>query len=284
MRKPIYWTTEKVDLLKAVYPIGNRDLLLSSFLDRTPSAIIRKVHKLHLHLTRRGYSVNQDFFKTWTPEMAYVLGYFTADGCLIGYRHKNSYAIGRSVRISSKDKQILYDIARVIEWSGPVREGRSNRKFGKYICKTEYELVIGSKIMFSDLLALNLTERKSFTTTPPDNIPFDMLSHYCRGVIDGDGTIASRKEHSKKLAYLTVRMYSPNKDYAIWFNNSVADAVGVPRNTISWNKTCWGMKYSASKARLICDWLYSDSTIQLDRKMKYYLMSDDRGKIPFDIV
>jgi len=26
--------------------------------------------------------INQDFFKTWTHEMSYVLGYITADGCI----------------------------------------------------------------------------------------------------------------------------------------------------------------------------------------------------------
>ncbi len=28
-------------------------------------------------------TLNQDFFKTWSPEMAYVLGYFAADGSMI---------------------------------------------------------------------------------------------------------------------------------------------------------------------------------------------------------
>jgi hypothetical protein len=27
-------------------------------------------------------TVNQDFFKKWTPEMAYVLGLWFADGCI----------------------------------------------------------------------------------------------------------------------------------------------------------------------------------------------------------
>jgi hypothetical protein len=26
--------------------------------------------------------VNQDFFKKWSPEMAYILGFFTADGSM----------------------------------------------------------------------------------------------------------------------------------------------------------------------------------------------------------
>jgi len=28
------------------------------------------------------YQINSDFFKTWTQEMAYVLGFITADGSL----------------------------------------------------------------------------------------------------------------------------------------------------------------------------------------------------------
>ena len=52
--------------------------------------------------------IPNDFFKTWTPEMAYVLGYWWADGHIL----KN--AAGKRVGFTSKDGEHLEQIARVI--------------------------------------------------------------------------------------------------------------------------------------------------------------------------
>jgi len=40
---------------------------------------------------------------------------------------------------------------------------------------------------------LGVGERKSFTVCPCEDIPRDLLSHYWRGLFDGDGFIASLK-------------------------------------------------------------------------------------------
>lgn len=284
MPNRLYWTSERLDKLGEVYPSGNKEQIMSMFPEKTWQAIKFRASSSGIHFSRRGTPINQDFFKVWTPEMAYVLGFVTADGALIRSGSKKYPKSSYYLRISSKDKQILDDIAHVMGWQGKISKGRTGKVIDGYIAKTEYYLSIGSREIFGDLVSLRLTERKSFTITPPENIPSDMLSHYCRGVIDGDGTIAPRKEKKKRLAYLTIRMYSPNKSFAEWFNISVAGAVGIPSNVVSWNKTCWGIKYSAHTARLICDWLYSNSTIHLDRKRKFYLLSDEMGRIPFDLV
>ena len=45
--------------------------------------------------------INQDFFKTWSPEMAYVLGFAVADGCIIKRNNGlDSYVVNETPPIS----------------------------------------------------------------------------------------------------------------------------------------------------------------------------------------
>jgi hypothetical protein len=45
------------------------------------------------------YKVDSNFFKTWTPSMAYILGFITADGSL----ENAAYLRGKYLRICSSD-------------------------------------------------------------------------------------------------------------------------------------------------------------------------------------
>ena len=56
------------------------------------------------------YKINRDFFKAWTPEMAYVLGFIAADGSL----EDASYLRGKYLRICSSDINILEKIKAVM--------------------------------------------------------------------------------------------------------------------------------------------------------------------------
>ena len=121
--------------------------------------------------------VNDNFFKNWSPDMAYVLGLITADGCLI--KHKNGH---RSLDITLKDKRLLEDIKKLLN---------SEHKIGK---KTRgYRLQIKNKTLYNDLYSLGLTPRKSKTIRFPA-VPPKYLSDFVRGYFDGDGSVCVWKE------------------------------------------------------------------------------------------
>ena len=48
---------------------------------------------------------NEDFFKKWTPEMAYVLGFFTADGNMIKNKRGSHF-----IEFYSTDRDIIEKI------------------------------------------------------------------------------------------------------------------------------------------------------------------------------
>ncbi len=56
------------------------------------------------------YQINRYFFKVLSPEMAYVLGFITADGSL----EDASYLRGKYLRICSSDKEILFRFCALV--------------------------------------------------------------------------------------------------------------------------------------------------------------------------
>ncbi len=127
------------------------------------------------------YKVKKEsFFRHWSPEMAYVLGFFAADGSMI--RNKRG---AHFIEFTSTDRELLESIRRLLKSNHKISARERGQKW-----QTAYRLQIGSKVMFDDLLQLGLTPRKSKTITFPE-IPSPYLSHFVRGYFDGDGNVTS---------------------------------------------------------------------------------------------
>lgn len=122
----------------------------------------------------RKHKVNEDFFKIWTYEMAWVLGLFVTDG----HVHNESH----SICFSQKDERILHFIAKIMDADYVLTP------FGK--TKTTPTLIINSKTMKKDLVLMGITSRKSLIVPFP-TVPEECLASFVRGVIDGDGWVGS---------------------------------------------------------------------------------------------
>lgn len=124
-------------------------------------------------------SLNQDFFKTWTPEMAYVLGYFAADGSMLENGRGGHY-----IEFTTTDQCLLSFIKQVCGASQRITiRSRRNAKW-----KEQYRLQIGSRKWFANLTQLGFTQAKSNTLHFPQ-IPPEHASHFVRGYFDGDGCV-----------------------------------------------------------------------------------------------
>lgn len=142
-------------------------------------AIRNVMYKHGISMNREQYSgqprkhkVNEDYFKVWTHEMAWVLGLFVTDG------HVNKQL--HSMYFSQKDERILQLIAKYMEAdyvlaaTGPT--------------KTTPTLIINSKEIKKDLKMLGIISNKSLSVPFP-NVPEEYLASFVRGVIDGDGWV-----------------------------------------------------------------------------------------------
>ena len=124
----------------------------------------------------RKYSLNFDFFKKWSEEMAYVLGYWFADGTM----DKNL----KYISFSSKDKEQLEQIKKVIEGNMPLY-------FDK---RGSYQLKISSVNVVNDIRALGGIPNKSFTNIFPC-VPENYINAFIRGYFDGDGWVSFDKRN-----------------------------------------------------------------------------------------
>ena len=120
----------------------------------------------------RKHQVNEDFFKIWTHEMAWVLGLLVTDGHI-----HNSL---NSIFFTQKDERILRVIANYMDADYVLTT------FGK--TKTAATLIINSKVIKQDLELLGVTAKKSLNVPFPV-VPEEFLSSFVRGVIDGDGWV-----------------------------------------------------------------------------------------------
>ncbi|WP_282034573.1 LAGLIDADG family homing endonuclease [Metabacillus indicus] len=124
---------------------------------------------------KRKYSLNEDYFKMWTPNMAYILGFILADGTIA----KGT----QSVIIAQKETEILERIKNEFKTVQPLYK---NEKTGVFL------LNLNSKILKKDLIELHgVTSKKSLTIDFPD-VPEEYMAHFIRGYFDGDGNIYSR--------------------------------------------------------------------------------------------
>ena len=103
--------------------------------------------------------------------MAYVLGFFFADG---------SYDInkrgGEYFSFQITDKELLADIKKVMKSDHKISVRLRRKSFEN----TQYRLQVGSKDMCSDLRTLGISNRKAHTAKFP-RVPKIYLGHFIRG-------------------------------------------------------------------------------------------------------
>ncbi len=120
----------------------------------------------------------RNFFKNWSGDMAYVLGYFAADGSMIQNRRGAHY-----IEITSTDKVLLALVKKLTHAPQTIAKRRTEGNK-----KRQYRLQIGNSVWFEDLMQLGFTPRKSLTMRFP-KVPDMCHSAFIRGYFDGDGCI-----------------------------------------------------------------------------------------------
>ncbi len=189
-----------------------------------------------------------DFFRVWTPEMAYVLGYWWADGFM--YIKPNTGA--HEVRIASNDVDHLVKMAQVVGGKYDLR--KVSAKANTYVVS------FCSKEMYQDILAHGGTPRKSRTIDFP-KVPPDLLSHFVRGVVDGDGTLAWNGDRP------IIQVYSGSPLFLNGLIHVIAQSTGIPAPLPQANRDNWTVKWSTIRAKCLCAWLYADNPgLALERK------------------
>jgi hypothetical protein len=154
---------------------------------------------------------NENFFKEWSPEMAYVLGLIYTDGNLHIRKAKSGYELG-ILSFAQKDKELVEKFLALMDCDATIRF--KERKILKNTVAGElYYFNIGNNDIANDLIRLGVTPNKSLNMKFPE-IPDIYLRHFVRGFFDGDGSVYL--EHGKSIR---VKLLSGSKVFVKSLNN-----------------------------------------------------------------
>jgi hypothetical protein len=200
--------------------------------------------------------INSDIFNSInTEEKAYWLGFMYADG------NVSSTKNAVSLELALKDEEHLIKFNTFL--------GKS-----KEISKDSFRV----RCLFSDttihtaLIKLGCVPKKSLVLTFPtsEQVPKELLKHFIRGYMDGDGSVFITN-NNLKVSILGTKE----------FLQGVIEEIGLPSRTLYKNNknntsNCYWFEYSGVNAIALLNQLYENSTVCLERKKRKYLEFKER--------
>ena len=192
-----------------------------------------------------------DFFKTWSPDMAWLLGYIWADGSI---GHYNTWRLQFGCRLA--DREVLDRIHVMLGCHQNICVHKEKYVFLSLSCKP---IVV-------DLMELHgLVFRKSGKNVKFPRVPDKYFCHFTRGYLDGDGCVSfvGRHRNVQVELYGTQKFIVGLRDGICFQLNIRVSEVKYYRNNI-W-RVIWGAQGDVYK---LYKWLYSNGYVCLERKRK----------------
>lgn len=208
--------------------------------------------------------LNHDFFKKWSPEMAYVLGFFAADGSMLRNNRGAHF-----IEFTITDRIVLKIIQQAVGSTHKIQE--RNRKKG--VWKIQYRLQIGSKKWFTDLSRLGFTQNKSNTIKFP-KIPKRCVGDFVRGYFDGDGCVYFKQHWSKernKNIWVFVTLFTCGSRSFLEKLHACLLESGIKGGHISNKKSGYDMVFSRNDSLALYRLMYHTAEVSnmfLPRKRK----------------
>lgn len=194
--------------------------------------------------------VNENYFKKWNPDMAYILGLWFADG--------NIYRNRFSITLQSKDRDLLLLIKK--------RMGSTHKLYNINNLKAN-SLEIRNINIVRDIIKLGGKPNKSLTIKFPD-IPKKYLPDFIRGYFDGNGSIY-KDVYNKTW---NIEVVSGSKKFIKRMTKilkvEIPNLRGVIRERNNNGNT---IRFSANNARRLGIFMYNTkSNLKLKRKYKLF--------------
>ncbi|MEE3947284.1 LAGLIDADG family homing endonuclease [Bacillus wiedmannii] len=193
---------------------------------------------------KRKYDISEDYFKTWSNNMAYILGFIAADGVI---QKEN-----QCVSISQKESYILEDIKQQLNTNQPLYQ---NKKASVYM------LNINSKTIKDDLMYVHgIKPCKSFNIEFPF-VPEEYLHHFVRGNFDGDGYV---NYETYTVSFVGGSYNFMNSLHQILQNRNLR------ADLLNQNKHYRVILSGRKSIQLFSNWIYKDKDIYLHRKYEVF--------------
>ncbi len=183
----------------------------------------------------RKWNINQDYFKTWSRNMAYMFGFWCADGCMYNGRVFD-------ITVQNKDKYIIKQFAKELGYEGPILD---------YVDRQACRINFSCYVIYNDLKALGGEECKSKTIKFP-NVPKEYLSDFIRGYFDGDGSVYDVQGGRINSAFTCASMNFLN---SLW--NLLKTEAGIEGG--SYDHTSYTLKFGKKDSIKLAQFIYKDN-------------------------
>lgn len=128
-------------------------------------------------MRKRRYKINEEYFNTWSHNMAYLLGFIVADG--------NVYKSTLSIALNQKDESILDLFTKEL--------GASKKHSRVLPTGVSKRVRFNSVKLVNSLACFGIIPNKSSSIRIQHPIPKEYIGDYIRGVFDGDGWVYCRR-------------------------------------------------------------------------------------------
>ena len=194
-----------------------------------------------------------------TPDKAYWLGFLGADGCVTGSTRGVKTYLRLQVKLARKDRDHLVTLHKALKARRPIRDFEEE-SYGKMVPVSM--LAVSSQQIADALISHGIIRKKTDILEPWDG-PADLMPHYWRGLVDGDGHIVINE---RGVFTGLVGSRPVTEAYAAWvnanFGNNVHATPKQPGSGETWNVQVGGTR---RVLRLVAA-LYDDAPVALPRK------------------
>lgn len=213
------------------------------------------------HVKRHANKFNEKFFSQDTSESFYLAGFIAADGNI--EKSSNRITIG----LAEKDHHFLTQIGNLLEFEGDLSRhiSKGSKRNPRYKDTISYFLRFSSSETVKDLLRFNIVPKKTKIYDMPEwIINHQFVHHFMRGYFDGDGCI--RIDDGQLSLHIV-----GNLSFLTKFQSILENRCSIHHNSIHKDRSIYILKYCGNIiVPKICQFLYQDSTFQLDRKHDIY--------------
>lgn len=211
------------------------------------------------------YSVDHSFFSQPTEKSFYWAGFLAADGNIDKHKPRITLAL------KSSDIEHLKKFKADLQFEGEIKQTSSVDKREAFKAEIYHKACIrftSKEIVESLNNQFLITPAKSKTLKFPDHLSsHPLIHHFIRGLIDGDGSIYYRfdSKRGENCAYIFL---CGTENIIRGVDGVISSNLNI-RGKIKNRNGLYHLKYVGhQKLKKIINYLYSNSTIFLDRKME----------------
>lgn len=264
------WTSAEVEYLTLYWPTkGTRhcsEVLGKSFGATQRKAILFGLKADHeakkgviaRRMESKNVSCDVNYFdRDWSANMAYIVGYIFADGCILKqFGQYNAVAF----LCHSKDETMILAIRDELKSSAKVVREQPKTRGGP---RTRFN--VSSTVMAKSLNGrFGLCNRKTHADLAMPDIPEVWFGHFLRGYFDGDGCISVKKSGTTGQYSLCV-----SEKFGKGIQDRLA-SLGLTRNKMHSQGSIFMLVWSRRRdLKKLCTLMYPEGEyISLDRKRK----------------